>query len=121
MLKKAYTVVYPASSLKKDVEFFQKLLGIPPSYSGPSWADFKLGNIRTGLREDIKEPQLVFYVENVEKVRKELMEKGFMVGDIKDFQPFGREFTVETPGGGKILVFQPMNRKILEEDYFLGR
>ena len=120
MLKRAYTVVYPVSSLEKDVEFFQKLLGVFPSYSGPSWADFNLGNIRIGLRKDIKEPHLVFYVEDVGKVREKLIEMGFKVGEIKEFQPFGREFTIETPGGGKVLVFQPMNRKVLEKDFFLG-
>ncbi len=80
-----------------------------------------MGNVRFGLREDIEKPCLVFYVESAEEAKEKVKGMGFEVGGIRDVMPFGREFEVKTPCGSSILIFQPMNKKVLDSEYFLGR
>ncbi len=121
IFKRPYTVIYPVDDMDSGVAFFSRLFGFKPSYKGPSWSDFGLGNVRFGLREDIEKPCLVFYVESAEEAKEKLKGMGFEVGGIRDVMPFGREFEVKTPCGSSILIFQPMNKKVLDSEYFLGR
>ena len=119
MIKTVWSITFYVSNLEKSEKFYEETLGLEKKYEYSSYVGFECGGVEIGLIPKLKEGQKVsplsasveFLVDDVEKVYKELKNKG--VKFIKELheQPWGGKQATFTDPDGKILEIAQINWK----------
>ena len=112
MIKTVWCITFYVSDLKKAAEFYEETLGLEKKYGYSSYVGFECGGVEIGLipklagRQKVNplSPSVEFLVDDVEKVYKELKNKGVKI--IKELH--------EEPWGGKQATFTDPDGNILE-------
>jgi catechol 2,3-dioxygenase-like lactoylglutathione lyase family enzyme len=112
MIKTVWSITFYVSNLEKSAKFYEETLGLEKKYEYSSYVGFECGGVEIGLIPKLKEgqkvgpasPSVEFLVDDVEKVYKELKNKG--VKFIKELH--------EQPWGGKQATFTDLDGNILE-------
>ncbi len=112
MIKTVWCITFYVSNLEKAAEFYEETLGLEKKYEYSSYVGFECGGVEIGLILKVTEgqkvspasPSVEFLVDDVEKVYKELKNKG-----VKLF----KELHEET-WGGKQATFTDPDGNILE-------
>jgi catechol 2,3-dioxygenase-like lactoylglutathione lyase family enzyme len=119
MIKTVWCITFYVSNLEKAAKFYEETLGLEKKYEYSSYVGFECGGVEIGLIPKLKEGQKVsplsasveFLVDDVEKVYKELKNKG--VKFIKELheQPWGGKQATFTDPDGNILEIAQINWK----------
>jgi len=119
MIKTVWSITFYVSNLEKSEKFYEETLGLEKKYEYSSYVGFECGGVEIGLIPKLKEgqkvgtasPSVEFLVDDVEKVYKELKNKG--VKFIKELheQPWGGKQATFTDPDGKILEIAQINWK----------
>ena len=112
MIKTVWCITFYVSDLEKAAEFYEETLGLEKKYGYSSYVGFECGGVEIGLipklagRQKVNplSPSVEFLVDDVEKVYKELKNKGVKI--IKELH--------EEPWGGKQATFTDPDGNILE-------
>jgi catechol 2,3-dioxygenase-like lactoylglutathione lyase family enzyme len=112
MIKNVWSITFHVSNLEKAAKFYEEILDLEKKYEYPSYVGFECGGVEIGLAPKIIEGQKVspvspfvqFLVDDVEKVYRELKNKG--VNFIKELH--------EEPWGGKQAIFTDLDGNVLE-------
>jgi catechol 2,3-dioxygenase-like lactoylglutathione lyase family enzyme len=112
MIKTVWSITFHVSNLEKAAKFYEETLGLEKKYEYSSYVGFECGGVEIGLTPKTTEEQKVspvspsveFLVDDVEKVHRELKNKG--VKFIKELH--------EEPWGGKQATFTDADGNILE-------
>jgi catechol 2,3-dioxygenase-like lactoylglutathione lyase family enzyme len=112
MIKTVWSITFYVSNLEKSEKFYKETLSLEKKYEYSSYVGFECGGVEIGLIPKLKEgqkvgpasPSVEFLVDDVEKVYKELKNKG--VKFIKELH--------EQPWGGKQATFTDLDGNILE-------
>ncbi len=112
MIKTVWRITFCVSNLEKAAEFYEETLGLEKKYEYSSYVGFECGGVEIGLILKVTEgqkvspasPSVEFLVDDVEKVYKELKNKG-----VKLFKELHEE-----PWGGKQATFTDPDGNIIE-------
>jgi catechol 2,3-dioxygenase-like lactoylglutathione lyase family enzyme len=112
MIKNVWSITFHVSNLEKAAKFYEETLGLEKKYEYSSYVGFECGGVEIGLAPKIIEgqkvspvsPSVQFLVDDVEKVYRELKNKG--VNFIKELH--------EEPWGGKQATFTDLDGNVLE-------
>jgi len=112
MIKTVWCITFCVSNLEKAAKFYEETLGLEKKYEYSSYIGFECGGVEIGLIPKLTEgqkvspafPSVEFLVDDVEKVCKELKNKG--VKFIKEMH--------EEPWGGKQATFTDPDGNVLE-------
>jgi len=112
MIKTVWCITFYVSNLEKAAKFYEETLGLEKKYEYSSYTGFECGGVEIGLIPKLTEgqkvspalPSVEFLVDDVEKVCKELKNKG--VKFIKEMH--------EEPWGGKQATFTDPDGNVLE-------
>jgi catechol 2,3-dioxygenase-like lactoylglutathione lyase family enzyme len=112
MIKTVWSITFHVSNLEKAAKFYEETLGLEKKYEYSSYVGFECGGVEIGLAPKITEgqkvsplsPSVEFLVDDVEKVYRELKNKGVKI--IKELH--------EDPWGGKQATFTDPDGNILE-------
>ena len=112
MIKTVWSITFHVSNLEKEAKFYEETLGLEKKYEYSSYVGFECGGVEIGLTPKLKEgqkvspvsPSVEFLVDDVEKVYRELKNKG--VKFVKELH--------EEPWGGKQATFTDLDGNILE-------
>ena len=112
MIKTVWSITFHVSNLEKAAKFYEETLGLEKKYEYSSYVGFECGGVEIGLTPKLREgqkastasPSVEFLVDDVEKVYRELKNKG--VKFIKELH--------EEPWGGKQATFTDPDGNILE-------
>lgn len=112
MIKTGWSITFHVSNLEKKAKFYEETLGLEKKYEYSSYVGFECGGVEIGLAPKLTEgqkvspvsPSVEFLVDDVEKVYRELKNKG--VKFVKELH--------EEPWGGKQATFTDPDGNILE-------
>jgi len=112
MIKTVWSITFHVSHLEKAAKFYEETLCLEKKYEYSSYVGFECGGVEIGLATKTTEgqkvspvsPSVEFLVDDVEKVYRELKNKG--VKFIKELH--------EEPWGGKQATFTDPDGNILE-------
>lgn len=108
MIKTVWCVTFYVSDLKGAVKFYEETLGLEKKYEYSSYVGFECGGVEIGLVPKLKEgqkvsplsPSVEFLVDDVEKVYKQLKNKGVkFIKELHDEPWGGRQATFTDPDG----------------------
>jgi len=113
MIKTVWCITFYVSDLEKAAKFYEETLGLEKKYEYSSYAGFECGGVEIGLIPKPKEkvspvsPSVEFIVDDVDKVYKNLKNKGVrFVKELHDEPLGGRQTTFTDPDGNVLEVVQ---------------
>ncbi len=119
MIKTVWCITFYVSDLEKAAEFYEEILGLEKKYGYSSYVGFECGGVETGLipklagRQKVNplSPSVEFLVDDVEKVYKELKNKGVKIIKELHEESWGGKQAAFTDPDGNILGIAQINWK----------
>lgn len=119
MIKTVWCITFYVSDLEKAAEFYEEILGLEKKYGYSSYVGFECGGVEIGLipkltgRQKVNplSPSVEFLVDDVEKVYKELKNKGVKIIKELHEESWGGKQAAFTDPDGNILGIAQINWK----------
>ena len=125
MINGFHSIVYSDDATATRA-FFGDVLGWPTLDAGHGWLIFKTPPSELGVHPTTGDAgerwattphhQLSLMCDDIEATMAELREKGVTVGDDVEDQGFGLVSSVEVPGAGSLMLYQPRHDLAYELD-----
>jgi catechol 2,3-dioxygenase-like lactoylglutathione lyase family enzyme len=115
MIKTVWCITFYVSDLGKAKKFYEEILGLEKKYEYSSYVGFECGGVEIGLIPKPKgkqkasqtSPSVEFLVDNVDKVCKELKNKGVkFTKELHDETWGGRQASFTDPDGHMLEIAQ---------------
>lgn len=113
MIKTVWCITFYVSDLEKAAKFYEETLGLEKKYEYSSYAGFECGGVEIGLIPKPKEkvspvsPSVEFIVDDVDKVYKNLKNKGVkFIKELHDEPWGGRQATFTDPDDNVLEIVQ---------------
>ena len=115
MIGKLSTIMVVVKDMKRSVQFYRDVLGLPLAYETPQWSQFDLGNITLGLHPEGKEVKVSptsgctfgFQVQDLAMAIDNLSWQNVKVIMQPRDEGFGKLAIVADPDGYHVQLFQP--------------
>ena len=115
MIKTVWRITFYVPNLEKAAEFYEETLGLEKKYEYSSYVGFECGGVEIGLILKVTErqkvspasPSVEFLADDMEKVYKELKNKGVKLIKELHEKPWGEKQATFTDPDGNIIEITP--------------